>query len=439
MRVCVLGTGYVGLVAGACLSDSGNHVECVDVNQEKVHRLLNGEIPIFEPGLEEMVARNLKAKRLAFTTSAVPAIAGAKVVFVAVGTPSAEDGSLDLRYVLEAVRTIRDAVKEETTVVMKSTVPVGTADQVRAILKDAKVKVEVVSNPEFLKEGTAVDDFLRPERVIIGCESEAARHLMSDLYAPYIRSGNPILFMDNRSAELAKYAANGFLAMKISFVNDLALLAESVGADIHEVRRALVTDTRIGGKFLYPGCGYGGSCFPKDVLALIQLGKENGLQLSIFKSVHEVNERQKRVIFEKIQRHFKGDLKGKTVGIWGLSFKPMTDDMREAPSVVLINALLKAEAKVRAYDPVAAHEARRLFEGKVELCDEAYEVAVKADALAIMTEWNEFRSPDFNLLKREMVRPLIFDGRNLYRRESLERQGFTYYCIGKPDPQARVT
>jgi UDPglucose 6-dehydrogenase len=435
MRICVLGTGYVGLVAGACFSDSGNHVKCVDVNKEKVNKLKEGIIPIFEPGLDEIVTRNIRSKRLEFTTDSAEAIRSAEIIFIAVGTPSGEDGSLDLRYVMEAVRTIKESAREETVIVLKSTVPVGTADRVRAALEGASVEFDVVSNPEFLKEGTAINDFLRPERVIIGCESESARRVMADLYAPYCRSGNPILFMSNRSAELSKYAANSFLATKISFINDLALLSERVGADIHEVRRVLVTDSRIGNKFLYPGCGYGGSCFPKDVLAMIQLGKEHGVPLDIFRAVHQINDRQKRILFEKIKKHFQGDLKGKTVALWGLSFKPMTDDMREAPSVTLINELLEAKCHVRAYDPVAMHEAKKMFENQVQLFEDAYETVHKADALAILTEWNEFRSPDFNLLKRELTRPVIFDGRNLYEPESMDHHGFTYYCIGKPDPK----
>lgn len=434
MRIAVMGTGYVGLVAGSCLSDSGNHVQCVDVDKDKVAKLQRGVIPIFEPGLDEIVTRNIKAKRLMFTTDAKEAIGSSKVVFIAVGTPSGEDGSLDLKYVLSAVKTVGECARDNMVVVLKSTVPVGTADKVRAVLKDSRVKFDVVSNPEFLKEGTAVNDFLRPERVVIGCESDEARGLMEDLYAPYVRGGNPVIFMSNRSAEVSKYAANAFLAMKISYINDLALLSERVGANIHEVRSALVTDSRIGNKFLYPGCGYGGSCFPKDVLAMIQLGKENELPLEIFEAVHRINERQKNVLFEKMERHFKKDMKGKSIGLWGLSFKPMTDDMREAPSVTLINSLLAAGAKVRAFDPVAMHEAKKVFGGKIELCDDAYGVIHKADALAILTEWNEFRSPDFNLLKREMVKPVIFDGRNLYDPNSVQLEGFKYYCIGKPDP-----
>jgi UDPglucose 6-dehydrogenase len=399
-----------------------------------VAKLSEGKIPIFEPGLEEIVVRNIKARRLRFSSDSAAAVASSQVIFVAVGTPQGEDGSSDLKYVLEAMRTIRGAIQHDCTVVMKSTVPVGTADKVRDILKGTPHRVAVVSNPEFLKEGTAVNDFLRPERVIIGCDSEQARTVMGDLYAPYVRSGNPILFMSNRSAELCKYAANSFLAMKISFINEMAMLAEKVQADIHDVRRGIVSDSRIGNKFLYPGCGYGGSCFPKDVLALMHLGKELGMPMELFTTVHAINERQKQVLFQKISRYFKNDLKGKTIAVWGLSFKPMTDDMREAPSVTLINQVLAAQGKVRAFDPVAGDEARRLFENKIVICEEAYEAVQKADALAILTEWNEFRSPDFELLKKELHHPAIFDGRNLFNPDSLQRMGFHYYCIGKPDP-----
>lgn len=429
-----MGTGYVGLVAGACLSDSGNHVICVDVDESKVALLKTGKSPIYEPGLEDLILRNVKGKRLGFTTDAAGSIGQSEVIFLAVGTPAGADGSADLKYLLEAVRTVRDCLKRDAVVVIKSTVPVGTSDKVRDLLKGAKHKAEVVSNPEFLKEGSAVTDFLKPERVVIGCESDHARQVMGDLYAPFVRSGNPILYMSNHSAELCKYAANGFLAMKISFINDLAQLSEKVGADIQDVRRALVTDGRIGSQFLYPGVGYGGSCFPKDVLSLIHVGKEQGMSLDLFSAVHETNERQKQVLFDKMKRFFKGDLKGKTVAIWGLSFKPMTDDMREAASVTLIHRLLAAGATVRAYDPVAAGEARRLFENKIQLFDDAYEAVHKADCLAVVTEWNEFRSPDYQALKKELTRPVIFDGRNLYNRATLARHGFTYFCIGQPDP-----
>jgi UDPglucose 6-dehydrogenase len=421
-------------VAGACLSDSGNYVTCIDVDQEKIGRLKKGELPIFEPGLDEIVLRNVRAKRLDFVTDGREAVRQSDAVFIAVGTPQSEDGSSDLRYVLKAVEAVRASVEHEMVLILKSTVPVGTAAKVKKLVQGAKTRIHVVSNPEFLKEGTAVENFLKPERVVIGTESPEARQIMADLYAPFVRSGNPILFMSNESAEMAKYAANAFLAMKISFINELAMLAEKVGADVHEVRKALVTDSRIGAQFLYPGCGYGGSCFPKDVLALIDVGKSYGMDLTFFKCVHSINERQKRVLFEKIKSRYNGELSGKTIAVWGLAFKPKTDDMREAPSVTLINALLEAGARVKAYDPVAANEARRIFGSKVALNDDPYGVVKGADALAILTEWNEFRSPDFPLLKDSLSEPVIFDGRNLYNPDSLQRQGFVYYCIGKKDP-----
>jgi len=434
MRICVLGTGYVGLVAGACFSDSGNHVVCADVDSRKVEKLLAGQIPIYEPGLDELVSRNRKANRLSFTTDISTSISKSQVVFIAVGTPTTESGALDLTYVLSAAKMIRENVKGSTVVVLKSTVPVGTADKVREVLKGVSHQVEVVSNPEFLKEGTAVNDFMKPERVVVGTQSEWAKQVMADLYAPYVRSGNPIFFMDNRSAELAKYAANAFLATKISFINEMANLCERVGGNIQEVRKVLVTDSRIGSKFLYPGCGYGGSCFPKDVQGLIHLGKEYGLGLDMFRAVHSVNERQKLVLLEKMRKYFGSALSGKTVAVWGLAFKPETDDMREAPAVSLINELLKLGCKVRAYDPVARHEAKNFFKDQVELVEHAYDVLSGSDALAILTEWNEFRTPDFEMIKRELKNPVVFDGRNLYNRSSLENQGLKYYCIGQVDP-----
>ncbi len=435
MKISVIGTGYVGLVAGACLSDSGNHVTCIDVDREKVARLEKGELPIYEPGLEELVLRNLRAKRIRFITDGREALRNSDVIFIAVGTPQSEDGSSDLRYVLAAVQTVSDNTEHEVLLVLKSTVPVGTSAKVKELVKSSKATIHVVSNPEFLKEGTAVENFLKPDRVVIGTESLHARQVMADLYAPFVRSGNPILFMSNESAEMSKYAANAFLAAKISFVNELSRLAEKVGADIHEVRKALVTDSRIGSQFLYPGCGYGGSCFPKDVLALIDVGKAQGLDLDIFRAVHAINERQKRVLFEKIKTRFNGELRNKTIAVWGLAFKPMTDDMREAPSVTLINALLASGTKVRAYDPVAENEARRIFADRIQLNDNAYDAVQGADGLAILTEWNEFRSPDFPRLKQALNQPVIFDGRNLYNPESVKRHGFVYHCIGRRDPQ----
>lgn len=434
MRITVLGTGYVGLVAGACFSDTGNHVYCVDVNKEKIDRLNAGEVPIYEPGLNEIIRRNAAAGRLKFTTDAPAAVGESSVVFLAVGTPQSDSGAADLQYVFKAAEGVATSAKRDLIVVNKSTVPVGTADKVREILKDCAFKCEVVSNPEFLKEGTAIDDFLRPERVVIGTESEWARRVMSDLYAPFVRSGNPIMFMNNRSAELAKYACNTFLAMKISYVNELAYLSEQVEADIRDVRKVMITDSRIGRQFLYPGCGYGGSCFPKDIQALIHLGLEMGMPFELVQAVHAVNDRQKRLLFKKISTHFGGNLAGKTVALWGLSFKPRTDDMREAPSVCLIEELLQAGAKVKAYDPVARDEARRMFGDKITLVEEAYDAVRGSDVLAILTEWNEFRSPDFDRLKTDLKDSTIFDGRNLYSPESMRSTGLTYYSIGTPGP-----
>lgn len=434
MRVCVLGTGYVGLVAGACFSDSGNHVVCADVDSKKIEKLNQGEIPIYEPGLEEIVVRNRKAKRLQFTTEIATALGKSQVVFIAVGTPTSESGALDLTYVLSAAKMIREHIRSNAIVVLKSTVPVGTADKVREVLKGLTYQIEVVSNPEFLKEGTAVNDFLRPERVVVGTQSEWAKQIMADLYAPFVRSGNPVFFMDNRSAELSKYAANAFLATKISFINEMANLCERVGGNIQDVRKVLVTDSRIGSKFLYPGCGYGGSCFPKDIQGLIHLGKEFGMGLEMFQAVHSVNERQKLLLLEKMKKYFGSTLSNRTIAVWGLSFKPETDDMREAPSVSLISELLRLGCKVKAYDPVARHEAEKYFKGQIELYDQAYDVLDGADALAILTEWNEFRTPDFESIKNTIKTPVVFDGRNLYNRASLENQGLKYYCIGQVDP-----
>jgi len=435
MRICVLGTGYVGLVAGACFSDSGNHVVCADIDPQKIAKLNEGQIPIYEPGLDEIISRNQNARRLQFTTDLPKAIEKSQVIFIAVGTPTTESGALDLTYVISAAKMIREHLKNNLVVVLKSTVPVGTADKVREVLRGVSHSVEVVSNPEFLKEGTAIHDFMKPERVVIGTHSEWAKQVMADLYAPYVRSGNPIFFMDNRSAELAKYAANAFLATKISFINEMANLCERVGGNVQEVRRVLVTDSRIGSKFLYPGCGYGGSCFPKDVQGLIHLGNEYGMGLEMFRSVHAINEAQKLLLFEKMKKHFGSSLSQKTIAIWGLAFKPETDDMREAPSVSLIGALLKSGCKVKAYDPVAKQEAMKKFGTHIELVDHAYDVLKGSDGLAILTEWNEFRSPDFEAIRQDLKSPVIFDGRNLFNRKSLEAQGITYYCIGQMDPR----
>jgi len=416
-------------VGGACFSDSGNQVNCIDIDPKKIEALKKGKSPIYEPGLDEILVRNIKSKRIDFTSDTAGAVGKAEIIFVAVGTPQNADGSSNLNYVIEALNQIKQTQKNPLMVVLKSTVPVGTAAKAKKIFQDAKFPVTVVSNPEFLKEGTAIGDFLRPERVIIGTESEEARNVFKLLYAPFVRSGNPILFMANESAELAKYAANTFLGMKISFINEIANVAEKVGGNVHEVRKALITDSRIGSKFLYPGCGYGGSCFPKDIQALVHLGKEIGYSLPLFEQVHEVNERQKKLLFKKIESKL-GSLKNKKVAVWGLAFKPETDDMREAPSVALIEALLKAGCSVSAYDPVASHEARRIFEDRITLQDEAYACLDQADALAIVTEWSEFRNPDFDEIKKRLKSPWVFDGRNLFEPSTMKKMGFKYACIG---------
>ncbi len=434
MQITVIGTGYVGLVAGVCFADAGNHVTCVDLDAAKLALLKAGKVPFYEPGLEEMVERNRAAERLEFTGDAEKAVAKSEVVFIAVGTPQGEDGSSDLQYVLKAVEGVKEAARGELLLVLKSTVPVGTADAVRAVLKGCPYPIEVVSNPEFLKEGAAIGDFMRPERVVIGTDSLAARQKMEFLYAPFVRNGSPILLMSNRSAELTKYAANTFLAMKVSFINQIAALCEKAGASVHDVRKGIITDSRIGSKFLYPGCGYGGSCFPKDVQALVHLGKELGMPLRLFEEIHSVNEAQKKLLYAKISKHFGGGLSGKVIALWGLSFKPETDDMREAPSVSLIRELLESGATVNAYDPVAVPEAKRLFGEAVEFHSSAMGALRGADALAILTEWNEFRSPNLPAVQKEMPSGVVFDGRNLYAPESMEQAGFTYYCVGRPDP-----
>jgi UDPglucose 6-dehydrogenase len=434
MQITVIGTGYVGLVAGVCFADAGNHVTCVDLDAEKLALLKAGKVPFYEPGLEEMVERNRAAERLEFTGETAKAVAQSEVVFIAVGTPQGEDGSSDLQYVLKAVESVKEAARGDLLLVLKSTVPVGTADAVRAVLKGCPFSIEVVSNPEFLKEGAAIGDFMRPERVVIGTDSLAARQKMELLYAPFVRNGSPILLMSNRSAELTKYAANTFLAMKVSFINQIAALCEKAGASVHDVRKGIITDSRIGSKFLYPGCGYGGSCFPKDVQALVHLGKELGMPLRLFEEIHSVNEVQKKLLYSKISKHFGKGLSGKVIALWGLSFKPETDDMREAPSVALIRELLENGATVSAYDPVAIPEAKRLFGDSVEFHSSAMGALRGADALAILTEWNEFRSPNFPAVQKEMPSAVVFDGRNLYAPESMEQAGFTYYCVGRPDP-----
>jgi len=444
MRVTIFGSGYVGLVTGACLADAGNHVVCVDVDAGKIERLKRGEVPIHEPGLDALIKRNAEAGRIEFTTDAARGVEHGLFQLIAVGTPPGEDGSADLRYVLAVARTIGTHLNRYGIVITKSTVPVGTADKVRAELartlteRGAKVEFDVVSNPEFLKEGAAIADFMKPDRVVIGTDNPRTTELMRALYEPFTRNHDRLIVMDIRSSELTKYAANAMLATKISFMNELANIAERVGADIEKVRVGIGSDPRIGYSFIYPGTGYGGSCFPKDVQALIRSAHEAGHEPQILNAVEAVNAKQKAVLFQKMQRHFAGNVKGRTIALWGLAFKPNTDDMREAPAVTLIELLLKAGASVHAYDPVAAAEAQRLFAGRAgfTLAKSAYEAAQGADALAIVTEWQEFRSPDFERLKQDLKAPVIFDGRNLYDPATLARFGLTYYAIGRGKPLA---
>jgi UDPglucose 6-dehydrogenase len=438
MRITIFGSGYVGLVTGACLADAGNHVVCVDVDERKIEMLKGGEVPIHEPGLEDMVKRNVEAGRLKFTTDAKEGVDHGQFQLIAVGTPPDEDGSADLRYVLAVARTIGEHMTEYKVVITKSTVPVGTADKVREAVAQAQaarqtsLEYDTVSNPEFLKEGAAIADFMKPDRVVVGADSTRAADLMRTLYEPFTRNRDRMIIMDLRSAELTKYAANAMLATKISFMNELANLAEHFGADIEAVRVGIGSDPRIGYAFIYPGVGYGGSCFPKDVQALKRSADEVGYQASILTAVEDVNNRQKKVLFNKIKAHF-GDLTGKTIAIWGLAFKPNTDDMREAPSRVLMEALWAAGAKVRAYDPVAMPECRRIYGERADLvlCKTSPEAVQGADALAIVTEWQEFRSPDFDFIKGALRTSVIFDGRNLYDPAHMARAGFGYHAVGR--------
>ena len=437
MKVTVVGTGYVGLVSGACLADMGNDVLCLDVDAHKIATLQGGGLPIYEPGLDQVVARNVAAGRLHFTTDVERAVAHGTIQFVAVGTPPGEDGSADLKYVLAAAASIGRYMKDYKVVVDKSTVPVGTADKVKAViaqqLQDRGVKIDysVVSNPEFLKEGAAIEDFMRPDRIIVGADDQRAVYLMKALYSPFQRSHDKLVVMDVRSAELTKYAANAMLATRISFMNEMALLAERVGADIEQVRQGIGSDPRIGFGFLYSGCGYGGSCFPKDVKALIHTGEEAGQRLQVLGAVESANERQKGVLVEKIVRRFGEDLTGRRFALWGLAFKPDTDDMREAPSRVIVEALLARGAAVSAYDPIAVHEARKVFGERVDYADSAMEAVDGADALVIVTEWKEFRSPDFERLRASLRERVIFDGRNMYAPEIPAAAGLEYHGIGR--------
>ena len=431
MKIAIVGTGYVGLVAGACFAESGNDVVCVDNNTTKIRMLRKGKIPIYEPGLEELVRRNTAEGRLTFSTSLPSAVRDSQVIFIAVGTPQDEDGSADLKHVLAVARDIAKAMNGYKVIVDKSTVPVGTSRKVQEVVRrETKHPFSVVSNPEFLKQGAAIDDFLKPDRVVIGAEDERATELMLELYAPFTRTGAPIMVMDCASAELSKYAANSMLATRISFMNEVANLCEVVGGDVDHVRKAIGADRRIGTSFLFPGCGYGGSCFPKDVQAMIRFAGDAGYEFKILQSVNEVNTAQKSRLFAKMKKQL-GSLTGKTIAVWGLSFKPRTDDMREAPSIPLIEALLTAGAKVRAYDPEATGVAKGIFGTRIMYAANNYDALKNADALAIVTEWNEFRRPDFARMRTLMRDPIVFDGRNLFTPGQMKQNGFRYYSIGR--------
>ena len=437
MKIAIVGTGYVGLVSGTCFAEIGVDVTCVDTNSEKIESLQKGIIPIYENGLEEMVLRNMKAKRLKFTTSLESCLDDVEVIFSAVGTPPDEDGSADLKYVLEVARTIGRNMKQYKLVVTKSTVPVGTAPKVRAVIQEeldkrgVKIDFDVASNPEFLKEGNAIDDFMSPDRVVVGVESARAEKLMSKLYKPFLLNNFRVIFMDIPSAEMTKYAANSMLATRISFMNDIANLCELVGADVNMVRSGIGSDTRIGRKFLYPGIGYGGSCFPKDVKALIKTAELNGYPMQVLRAVEEVNELQKSVLFDKLVKQFNDNLKDKTIALWGLAFKPETDDMREAPALVLIDKLLKAGCQIRAYDPAAMQECKRRIGDSVYYACDMYDAVLDADALMLVTEWKEFRLPSWAVIRKTMAQQIVLDGRNIYDKKEMEELGFVYSCIGK--------
>lgn len=446
MNIAIIGTGYVGLVTGACFAEVGNNVICMDIDKTKINKLKKGIIPIYEPGLEEIVKKNLSSGRLKFTTELDYAVENSDIIFLCLPTPSKKDGNADLSILFSVVKniakvlreiTIRSELKVKKFLVSKSTVPVGTADKIKEMIDRElkkfgdKVEVNIASNPEFLKEGNAVQDFMFPDRVVIGVSNGEAEMVLRELYEPFVRTGAPILVMDTRSAEMVKYAANAFLATRISFMNEIANLCERLGADVEKVRIAIGYDNRIGPKFLFPGVGWGGSCFPKDVKALIKMGEENGLNLKIVNSVYEVNEKQKRIIVEKIKKHFGKDLKDKKIALWGLSFKPKTDDMREAPSITIINELLKLGVKIVAFDPVAIPNAKKIFKDKIKYAKNQYDALKNADALVLVTEWQEFREPDFNYMRKLMRTPVIFDGRNIYNPERVKKIGFTYYGIGR--------
>lgn len=436
MKIAVIGTGYVGLVTGTCLAEVGTDVSCIDIDQKKIEGLKQGIMPIYEPGLEEMVIRNFQKGKLHFTTSLAEGIKDADVAFIAVGTPPDEDGSADLKYVLGVAREIGRHMNSYGVIVTKSTVPVGTAEKVRAAVQDEldkrgeKIPYDIASNPEFLKEGAAIDDFMRPDRIVVGVDSTRAEEIMRKLYKPFIMNGHPLIFMDIPSAEMTKYAANAMLATRISFMNDIANLCEIMGADVNKVRQGIGSDPRIGSRFIYAGIGYGGSCFPKDVKALIKTAREHGYRMRLLESVEDVNDDQKSVMFAKLMNYFKGDLKGKTIAMWGLSFKPNTDDMREAPSLVLIDKIIEAGGSVQAYDPVATHEAQRILGDRIVYTKDPYEALIDADALMLVTEWAEFKLPDFEEIASRLSNKVIFDGRNVYDRQEMKELGFDYFCIG---------
>ncbi len=436
MKIAVVGTGYVGLVTGTCLAEVGTDIVCIDIDQNKIEGLRDGIMPIYEPGLKPMVLRNYEKKRLHFSTSLAESIEGVSIAFIAVGTPPDEDGSADLKYVLGVAREIGKNMTEYCVIVTKSTVPVGTAEKVREAVRDELSKrgsdldFDIASNPEFLKEGAAIDDFMKPDRIVVGVDSERAQKMMDKLYKPFIMNGHPLIFMDIPSAEMTKYAANAMLATRISFMNDIANLCEIMGADVDKVRKGIGSDPRIGSRFIYAGIGYGGSCFPKDVKALIKTAKENGHTMRILESVEDVNEDQKSVLYNKISNVFGEDLKGKKFAMWGLSFKPNTDDMREAPSLVLIDKIIEAGGSVSAYDPVAMEETARVIGDKISYSKDPYDTLDNADALLIVTEWSEFKLPDFDVISTKLNRKLVFDGRNIYDKQEMKQMGYEYFCIG---------
>jgi len=437
MRITVVGSGYVGLVTGACFAESGVNVTCVDVDVNKIQQLKDGTIPIYEPGLEGMIKSNVEKKRLFFSTDIKEGLNGSEVIFIAVGTPPGEDGSADLKHVLKVAKDIGNIITGYIVVVIKSTVPVGTSEKIRTAIRTeldkrkVSVPFDMASNPEFLKEGAAIEDFLKPERIVIGIDNEKSKEIMSRLYMPFVLNNHPILFMDIASAEITKYAANAMLATRISFINEIANLCDILGADINNVRKGIGSDSRIGSKFIYPGTGYGGSCFPKDVKAIIRTARDNGYELNVINAVEKANEFQKNIIFNKMMKFFNNSLKNKTIGIWGLSFKPKTDDIREASSIVLIEKLLDAGAKVKAYDPAAITETKKLLGNKIEYTSDQYEALLNVDAFVLMTEWSEFHLPDFNRMAGLMKEKVIFDGRNIYDPAQIRKMGFTYFGIGR--------